>query len=278
LPKKTVPSITGANRYPGEDCDGNNTCISTSPTTGTCSKSGKCLGDNSTNTCTSTQSCIAGYYCGSDLKCAAQKGSGVACAVSSECQNSLVCWDKTCQKSWYTAAVNTDVSTHTDFQPFSYLCASGQTLGSTSGVCVSFSNAGTPDKTTLLVACTPGKDKCTYNTGVTATPTIQEECTCGFNPTGVAYCPKGHDVDSDKWTSYYQSLAAQYDNECHVAHRTNCYLTEEKALTTTNNLRFVTQDNHLFYGSDSCAEVVLSSSSLKLSILSIIGILFMIFF
>jgi len=152
----------------------------------------------------------------------------------------------------------------------------GHTLPN-SGVCISMNNTATPDTTTNLVACTPVKDKCTYNTGYAAQPTITKECTCGFNPNGNAYCEKGQQIDADKWTSLYKSKADQYDNNCHVISRTNCYLTSQKLLTNTNTYQWATEENHLYYGADDCAYKVLSSAYINLSVLSILGILLMIF-
>jgi len=190
---KARPTPTGSIRFPGEVCDNNNNCYKPDSSkypnetlVGTCDK-GLCKGYKEGETCFETSWCNVGYFCDSKtLKCKSQKRENEECSLTTECRNSLLCWEGKCQNVLYSLPANTLITGLGDYNPI-YYCKSGM---ATNGKCDYMNTTDLVNNQTNLVECLPGQ-KCNY---VTINGATTKDCECGYNELGKSFCPRGHNI------------------------------------------------------------------------------------
>lgn len=245
-------------RYPGEVCSDNSQCLvgdGNATVLGKCNK-GYCGGFNTTQSCNSTSECWVGNYCKEGI-CTKLKSANENCTKTNECKNNLLCYQKTCQIVWYSLNDKTNITGDGDY-PAEYYCKFGKAFN---GACDSMNTTDKIDDKTGLVSCNPAQS-CNYTTNNGA---FKMDCQCGYNKEGLAYCPKGHNQDTQKWYSLASYKAKKTNNNCHSESRALCYSEDDSYFASVKEYEHETETAHLFYGAPSCVIKVLTGSFLKVS-------------
>ena len=227
----------------------------------------KCTGYDKEHSCDKDEQCLVGLYCDGS-KCQLQKKEKSDCTRSYECVNDLLCYNKKCSDVIHSLEAGTDLSSLTsdDAKINDKHCAFGIVYNNK---CVTLT--GSNDKEEEFVNCNYG-DTCTYNVigeKETKIATITKLCECGFNSDGQGYCPKFHDYKKKEWQKYYSAIKDKADNKCHTKHRFNCYIADEGNQNKMSEIKNKVINAHLFYNAVPCAESVLSSSNIRLDLISI---------
>ena len=168
-PSYCSPQNFSSTRYPGDLCSLPLQC-----TSGSC-VSGICSGPGNGESCTVQSGCLPGFYCDGSV-CTSQLKPGSSCTEDYQCINSAFCNLNICVAYW---TLTSGEVTEAPVNGLSMGCKSGAAISSGSGfIC------GSADTSELLPsACTLGS-KCTSSTGQ-----FTQDCVCGYNPSGSAYCP-----------------------------------------------------------------------------------------
>jgi hypothetical protein len=248
--------------YPGEPCTKDSDCYSLDPVmkNGKCDK--VCSGAKEDEECQEHHHCLAGNFCDSG-KCKAQKKVDQECTNTNECKNNLVCYNGKCSDKYFSL----DAGEKTDD---AMLCKTERV--NKDGVCISLFSTDTKDyKNRNLVKCEYG-EKCNYKDN--NEKTYKLDCECGYNLTGDGYCPRDDKDRSDDMSAYHEVLKKSYDNDCHTLNRYSCLSAPklDKVKTAYRKAHLF----HLFNNAAKCAEDVLSSGLVKISVL-VLAILTFIF-
>ena len=262
--------VTVDKRYPGEECSSDLQCFypvdSTDSAFHTC-KDSKCTGKAKDETCKTNEECVVGLYCDTtDNKCKEQKALNVNCTNTYECKNSLLCYENKCQDVMYSFESGTSVA-HVSENNKEIYCQFGTVI---SGICVEI----TDENENEFRECKYG-EKCLYTYSPSKYGPRAEDCECGYNAEGKAYCPKFHNYKRDEWKKYYQAIKKSYDNKCHSLNRGSCYIKNENLDKEISYYRNTLEHAHLFHNSVSCAEAVLASGYLKFSLIGVIAVVMM---
>jgi hypothetical protein len=182
-------------RYPGEDCTVDEDCYKSKfdEITGKC-MNGKCMGYNTTQSCTEHAECWVGLYCGRMSQtdphgtCTEQKKQDSDCGTSYECTNDYLCLSGKCSTKPYSLPLGTQVNADSVF-PASVYCQFGYAF---KGECSSLNQTDVTNKDLdYLKQCNHG-EACHYTNNGKGNVTLY--CDCGYNENGYGYCPRGHDT------------------------------------------------------------------------------------
>jgi len=253
-------------RFPGEDCDVTNTCL-----TGDCTN-GVCTGQTLNQNCTSTSDCVKGYYCNSTNVCVVQLKENDACSATWDCANHLGCFNSKCVQ-WGSQTVGTDLNNSTNynndtinqgFKDVSLFCELGESNGDL--VCSQRNYTGTTidkvDNKTGFASCGWNED-CHYTDGKT---TSVQTCGCGYNADGKGYCPLASGSKNDVFKKSFKKLSSQFKNDCHSKARFSCYNIPSTIQNDVADAIHQTFNAHLFVDAVKCASDVLGSAYINLSI------------
>ena len=262
--------VTVDKRYPGEECSSDIQCFypvdSTDSAFHTC-KDSKCTGKAKDETCKTNEECVVGLYCDTtDNKCKEQKAVNTNCTSTYECKNSLLCYENKCQDVMYSFESGTSVA-HVSENNKEMYCQFGTVI---SGICVEI----TDENENEFRECKYG-EKCLYTYSPSKYGPRAEDCECGYNADGKAYCPKFHNYKRDEWKKYYQAIKKSYDNQCHSLNRGSCYIKNANLDKEISYYRNTLEHAHLFHNSVPCAEAVLASGYLKFSLIGVIAVIIM---
>lgn len=267
--KCELRTVSKTKRYPGEDCIKDADCTKSMYTEdeklGKCINN-KCSGYKEGESCKSTEMCLAGYYCNlTDNKCKIQSGINKECKSSYDCKNNLLCNHEKCQDVLYSIEPGNVIDSG-DQLLLSYYCAFATNY---ERKCVKYTEKNKPMNTDYT-SCLIGS-WCEYQYEPATFGVMTQRCDCGYNSKGQGYCPKGQESDESGWRNYYSALKKQYDNKCHSVSRFQCYLKDEKVMNEVSYYRNKVFDGHLYYNSESCAQKVLSSFRLSISMLVLVA-------
>lgn len=254
-------------RLPGEECESNDDCMQTLISEINQCVSNKCTGFDEGHECVADEQCLVGLYCDGS-KCQKQKSSNSECKRSYECKNDLLCYTSKCLDVIHSIEAGQDLSSLSDEDKkiSDKYCEYGQVYDNK---CVELN--GNNAKEEEFVQCNYG-DNCEYSvigSNSTEITKISKKCECGFNDKGQGYCPKFHDYKTKEWQKYYSAIRDKADNKCHTKNRFNCYIKDDGNQNKISEIKNKVINAHLFYGAVECAESVLSSGLLKLSLISI---------
>ena len=246
-------------RYPGELCNIDSDCISSS-----LCKNGKCTGINEGENCTETSECLVGYFCNKDtMKCTKQKKEGETCKEGWDCLNFLGCYKGRCIKLGILkpGVINNEITS-----PFpgndrrDLLCTTGE-MDWDLGYCVETRYSEDWIKrygkniNNGFIKCDYG-EFCYYDNGKKNVP---KDCGCGYNSDGQGYCPLPNNMRSDKWKERIKNIANFAKNDCHSLSRFDCYLQNSiEDLINKRKYDKETINAHLFYNAVPCAEKMFS--------------------
>lgn len=278
--KETVDSTCLSNtvdkqKFPGEVCEIDGDCINKNCTSKTCQHMDideKCSNDEPIDF---SKQCGVGAFCNSTSFCNELIKKDAVCTNTFDCQNDLVCFNKTCSMQYGNVKDGVAIDTSfisADFgNRFEYLCES-MNFDSLTKKCYTFTYANTTSMTANddgYVKCDKKNGKeCSYETSIDKS--YQLACQCGFNMEGQGYCP----VDfSSKTKSKFTDLSSKFktslNGKCHSLNRYNCdvdsngyknYVKSQEDLLTT----------HLFYKSVDCAKDVLSGKFINFSVVTLL--------
>jgi hypothetical protein len=249
------------NRYPGEDCDNDNQCISTNST---CYE-GKCTGQKETEYCVDSSNCIKGLYCSqSTHQCVPQKKYREKCEYTYECLNYYGCYNGVCEKYGslkIEASLNEPyIKGDMDVNDKSLFCELGQTdLNGTMCALIDYANEtklrANADND-YFVECSKG-EKCFYYDGKNY---YSQECGCGYNNKGIGYCPLPNNYKRNEWVNRVKILAELTANNCHTKSRFHCYLNNNwSKYKEIRSAIAKTTEAHLFHNAISCAYNIFSN-------------------
>ena len=261
--------ITVDKRYPGEECSADSQCfypVDSNDSVFHICKDSKCTGKANGESCKTNEECVVGLYCDTtESKCKAQKDVNVECANTYECKNKLLCYENKCQDVMYSFASGTSVANITTNKEL--YCKYGTAV---SGICVEI----TDDNADEFRECNYG-DVCLYTYSPSQYGPRAEKCECGYNADGKAYCPKFHNYKPNEWEKYYNALKQSYDNNCHTLSRGSCYIKNEKLEKEISHYKNTLEHAHLYHNAVPCAETVLSSKYLHISLIGVIVVVVM---
>lgn len=183
-------SFNNAIKYPEEACTSNGQCDSGKCTNGVC----EFPGNKDGKTCTTSKDCGIGKFCSANTCTDLLSTSAQSCSNTFECQMNLVCFNNKCVSPYSSVDIGTKSQLENGVDP-SYFCKTGR-YDPITGNCYKLITKGTPESSGL-VKCKIGHNDCNYGAsgidGVNTNRNIVEECQCGFNADGQAYCPLGDD-------------------------------------------------------------------------------------
>ena len=254
-------------RLPGEQCDSDSDCMQTLVNEMNRCVSNKCSGFDEGHECLADEQCLVGLYCGGG-KCQKQKAMNADCENSYECNNNLLCYNKKCIDVIHSIEAGQSLSSlsEKDKKIKEKYCEFGQVY---EDKCVELK--GNNEKEEEFVKCNYG-DYCSYTVigdKEEKIGTIERPCECGFNAEGQGYCPKFHDYKRKEWQKYYSTIRDNADNKCHTKSRFDCYIKDEGNENLISEIKNKVIKANLFYGAVECAESVLSSGFLQLSLISV---------
>jgi hypothetical protein len=175
-PKVTIP----IKLYPGGPCETEGDCLS-----GKC-QDGECAGVQANSTCSKDSECYYGFSCRtgntpSDTQkyCLPQKNEGDSCSNDYECINTHGCYKGQCIP-YYSLKDGTPLEV--DVAEAHSFCESGFEYLSS---CARFTLNGGKS-----FECS-NSSPCTYTNYDGKHVTVEENCQCGFNPSGKKYCLVG---------------------------------------------------------------------------------------
>lgn len=183
------------NRFPGESCLNDADCKNSN-----CTSDKVCQHVALGGVCSSadpidfTKQCGVGAYCNATNFCVEQIKRDQACVNTFDCQNNLVCFNKTCSMEYGSVKDNTTIDTDlisADFgENLGYLCETGF-FDSNAKRCYSYSYANetsmTADEDGFVQCDVQDGKECSYATSIGTT--LKKNCDCGFNANGQGYCP-----------------------------------------------------------------------------------------
>lgn len=207
-------------KYPGEICYSNSDCI-----TGICNNR-VCLGRSKEDDCKEDSDCEAGLFCLHNLICYPLLPAGSKCTKNTECVYTNYCdipedsTTGTCT-SYFSKKSGTIVPKCLN-PYFDYQCETGYCITQTdseTGKTISLCSEYYILKNDPTIPCTSNAD--CIGEDAKSSSTITTECTCGYNPSGNAYCQllPGNTPYSNYLTllkSWYES--GLYSN-CNTARR-----------------------------------------------------------
>lgn len=212
-------------RYPGEDCDVDEDCL----TKGSDCVKGKCTGKDLNQPCNHTDQCLVGLYCDSvKKKCKRQKKQGEFCQSSFDCLNYLGCYSNRCAKfASLRKGVKVDSvveSKHMDYLR-SLFCING-CLSKDKEYCTETNYIGetlkNKPKNSDLVECKFGEE-CHYTDGYV---NFTKRCVCSYSDSGKSYCPLPTKYRFKDWNEKVILFAEELNNNCHSLSRIQCYLND----------------------------------------------------
>jgi len=252
-------------RFPGEDCDGDNTCV-----VGSC-VSGICSGLKFNEACNATVYCNAGNYC-NGTNCVVQLKEGDTCSATWDCANHLGCYNNKCVQ-WGSQSVGADLNGTTNwmndtinqgFKGVSAFCELGESNNNL--VCSQTNYTGTTvakvDNKTGFATCNWNED-CHYNDG---SSTFTQLCGCGYNAVGQGYCPLASGQKTDLFKKQFKRIATQFKNDCHSQGRFTCYKVSDGIRADVSDAVHQTRNAHLLNDAVKCASDVLGSAYINMSI------------
>jgi len=110
-------------------------------------------------------------------------------------------------------------------------------------------------------------DTCSYENNLNLT------CGCGLNPTGQGYCPLAPALQKSSYKSYVEERVKQYDNQCHTVSRAGCYQIPDSLFSSIASLKRKSVTAHLYKDAVACADAVLNSAFIKLSLIGIAALI-----
>ncbi len=205
------PTPTSA-RYPGEDCENDDQCITTTGFTSTClNETNRCSGVEEFGNCTSNVMCDQGLSCNT-THCVHQLKAGDACDDTYDCGNQFACYNKTCTEfgTLKTGANMTKLELG-DFylSPMKALLCEFENIGE-NDKCTQIAYAGETANNTNTdgyVKCNWGS-KCSYTDG---NKEMTQDCGCGYNADGQGYCPIAQNI-SKCFGIYYLVIILTFIN------------------------------------------------------------------
>ena len=195
-------------RLPSLTCEQNDDCLS-----GVCNAN-VCIGKIKGESCLRASDCIYGFTCRKDsdnnYKCLEPITTGNKCEIDTDCVHESGCLNNICTK--YFSLENGEKGSDISNQYLSF-CKSG--YSDFVGVCQNLSLINETEE------CNEDK-KCIYNNTLTGELiTKDQNCLCGYNPTGKRYCLLGS--ANKNYTKYVSKLMDYYlyNRNCHLAERTD---------------------------------------------------------
>ena len=161
--------------YPGDYCYSDADCASKD------CRYNKCVGASIAESCDSLYGCNPGLFCNTtSMLCQAQRKLEESCSLDWDCVNSA-----TCQKGVCVQYLSLDIHEPVnDPSPsnINLACKSAWVTRSLTGnyICAEAPSSGTK---TIPIKCEPGT-QCVSSDG-----SATEDCRCGYNSAGSAYCP-----------------------------------------------------------------------------------------
>ena len=190
-----VNNNAGKSKFPGESCERNDDCINKNCTNKVCQFVELNQNCSRTDPLDLTKQCGIGAYCNATNVCDLQIKLDKACSNTFDCENDLVCFNKTCSMKYGSfkdfEQVQTDLLSKDFGNNYDLLCETMK-YDSDSKRCYSFNYADT----TSMVPNSAGYVPCNRtNTGnecqyiLSVNKTMARNCECGYNSNGQAFCP-----------------------------------------------------------------------------------------
>ena len=287
-------------RYPGEYCTSDAQCKLENhegdPILGKCNeRSNICSGYPVNSICETHDKCNKGLYCKKSNKkgrCRPQLSLGEKCRESFECQNNLICYNKTCRDELYKYKPGMKISAseiaETESEVFNgKMCIFEKFFrpeGETDYYCVSYSldwGESKEEKYEDFKECKTDED-CVYNVngvGDKKDLSVTLKCECSFSSEGKKYCPRDQKDFVYAWKDYAVIKRRLMKNNCHTLNRFDCYEWEiddkfKGDYEMYKMYKNMLEKGHLFYKSEECAESVLGEKYILYNFLNILFLIF----
>jgi hypothetical protein len=191
-----VDNNSGKSKFPGESCKRNEDCVNKNCTSNVCQYielNGACSRADPIDL---TKQCGVGAYCNATNFCNLQIKRDQACDNTFDCENDLVCFNKTCSMTYGSVKdgdlVQTDLLSKDFGNNYDYLCETMK-FDTDTKKCYSYNYANSTSmvpNSAGFVACnrTDAGNECIYETSLDK-KTMTRNCECGYNSNGQGYCP-----------------------------------------------------------------------------------------
>jgi hypothetical protein len=239
-----VPPKPVADRYPGEKCDANNTCLFNK----NCTKDGVCEGAAEKQACKMDIDCSVGLFCNTTNAtnmCAPQLPAGSNCTTDYMCPQTQGCLNGKCTDYFSLPVGNVTNGTNPSLFCKSMKAVDNKCWGWKYGANMTKNSDG------FVVCDINVANSCSY--AGSDGKNFTEECQCSWDSKGRSLCRTEYDEGNKNWQKLASSSRAKFSSKkCHTMHRFGCYDVEKSTHNDIYDASLETTEAYKYHYADDC--------------------------